>query len=95
MSLLPDLDGGGRLKPQQVPKFGRRTRAEKKFIDWNNLLLNRCPSCGELFPQTGEGDRICTNHKGTPFKIGGFKFKQIVHDLEAHGGFDASFRDPQ
>jgi hypothetical protein len=53
-----------------------------KDLDWDNLSENRCPSCGELFPQTGDADRICVNHSGRPFKIPGFRFNQILHDIE-------------
>jgi hypothetical protein len=51
-------------------------------LDWNNLLINRCPSCGELFPQQEDEDRVCDNHQGRPFKIPGFKFVKICRDLE-------------
>ena len=93
MGFLPDLDANGRIiekKPKlpNLPKNAQVMYCERgkpsvpqSFLDWDNLILNRCPSCGEIFPQK-DGDRECTNHQGRPFKVPGFKFAKIVHDIE-------------
>ena len=82
MGFLPDLDENGRLKkgksrPHSLPTTGRKTT----YLEWDNLIINRCPSCGEFFPQKS-GDRICTNHQGQPFKVPGFKFAKIIYNIE-------------
>ena len=64
----------------------RTTKKFKTFLSWENLLLNRCPNCGELFPQTGEQDRVCENHSGGAFKIPYQRFKEICRDIENKEG---------
>ncbi len=52
----------------------------KFYLDWNLLLEDKCPSCGEDWKL--EGDYyVCNNHeKG--FKIGAFKVAKIKRDLK-------------
>jgi hypothetical protein len=91
MSLLPELDDSGNLKKQkQLSPFVPRTRTAKKFLEWKNLLENRCPSCGEAMKK--ENDRYtCHNHNDRPFTIPSFKYTKIIRDLRERGDFDSSF----
>ena len=82
MSLLPELNGDGSIKREKIKYFmPSKTKARQSYFDWNNLLLNRCPSCGEFFPQSN-GDRECKNHAGNSIKIPEFKFIKICRDIE-------------
>ncbi len=92
MGLLPDLDKNGKLlQEKRIPFVKRNKSGAKSYFEWNNLLLNRCPSCGEMFPQD-KGDRECKNHQGNSIKIPEFKFVKICRDLEnkqpRYGRFD-------
>ena len=94
MSLLPDLDASGHLIVKKPPKVMPRTSLnqphEKKFLSWENVLENRCPMCGEEFPQK-EGDRECKNHEGNSFRIKGFRFTQIRRDIQAKNESNGDF----
>ena len=82
MGLLPDIDSNGKMIPEKKQYIMPRTsRGKKSYFEWQNLLLNRCPSCGELFPQIS-GDRECKNHAGNSIKIPEFKFIKICRDIE-------------
>ena len=51
----------------------------KYQLDWNNLLQDLCPSCGEHWSE--EGDKyICHNHQQR-FSIHSFKVAKIKRDL--------------
>ena len=82
MSLLPDIGPDGRLIPEKKQYVMPRTRKKQQsFLNWENLRLNLCPSCGEFFPKE-TGDRTCTNHNGAPFKVSEFRLAQIIRDMD-------------
>lgn len=82
MGLLPELNSNGELKKEnKVYVMPRTSKVKKSYFEWQNLLLNRCPSCGEFFPQKS-GDRECKNHLGNSIRIPEFKFVKICRDLE-------------
>ena len=82
MGFLPELDDSGNLKKEKKAYHMPTTsHVKKSYFEWSNLLLNRCPSCGEYFPQIS-GDRECKNHSGNSIRIPEFKFIKICHDIE-------------
>ena len=51
MSFLPEVGADGRLIPEKKQYVMPRTSKKvKTFLSWENLLMNRCPSCGETIP---------------------------------------------
>jgi len=64
MSLLPDLDGNGKLKPEKcAPKTMMTTGRKQSFMTWNNLLVGRCPKCDNYLEESGNIMQ-CTSKSG-------------------------------
>ena len=57
-----------------------------KYLDWNNILNDSCPSCG-YFMAEEENRYICKNHRGDPFVIPKKRFIEIKRALQAKQDF--------
>lgn len=83
MGLLPELDTRGYLieKKNSVPVMKSIQSEKKKYaLDWNLLLQDKCPSCGEFWTLKNNV-WTCGNHQ-VPFKIRDFKVAKIKKDLQ-------------
>ena len=64
MSLLPDLDANGKLKPEKRrPKTMMTTGRKQSFMTWSNLLVARCPKCDNYLEESGKVMQ-CTSKTG-------------------------------
>jgi len=84
MGFLPDFDENGRLKPESKPKVLPTTGKTKSFLNWNNVLVARCPKCDNYLESRGEM-MVCTSksngQKDCFFSISQFRLRDLKMDI--------------